>query len=279
MADVSSARGARRGVASTCGRFVSSTLSRSSSGGSFATRLRGRFVKGVEQCKPGGRFARWRRRSVIGCRCVRRWLARRRARSAARPARATRLPTASRCWSAQAQPAPGAARSVRCCRPRSERRDCHRENRTASSRRSQARRAPRQIPAIAPAGWRRLPSNRLASRAICRRCRSAGPKVFSASAAASAAPNSRTPAGLAHRIRLPSAVHSHAGRGLARVGRQSRIARARAPEIPHPSSQLHDRPASKSAAKNQTASRESSLSQAGSGRSTARPGPHVQSGG
>ena len=89
---------------------------------------------------------------------VRRWLARRRARSAARPARATRLPTASRCWSAQAQPAPGAARSVRCCLPRSGRRDCHRENRTAGSRRSQARRAPRQSPAIAPAGWRRLPA-------------------------------------------------------------------------------------------------------------------------
>ena len=60
-----------------------------------------------------------------------------------------------------------------------------------------------------------LASNRPASRATCRRCRSAGPKVFSARAAALAAPNRRAPAGLAHRIRLPSAVHSQAGRRLA----------------------------------------------------------------
>ena len=113
------------------------------------------------------------------------------------------------------QPAPVAARSARCCRRRSERRGCHRENRTAKQ--PQVASMPGAAPNPCNRSSRMAPfaSSRPASRAICRRCRSAGPKVFSARAAALAAPNRRAPAGLAHRIRVPSAVHSQAGRRLA----------------------------------------------------------------
>ena len=203
---------------------------------------------------------------------LRRWLARRRARSAAKPARALRFPTAPRCGAAQAQSAPAAARSVRCCLPRSGRRDCHRQNRTAGSRRSQARRAPRRNPAIAPAGWRRLPAIGLRAARSDAGAGRPGRRFF-------------RPA-LLHRPHQTSACRPHWPTGFfcrrpsttmqaAGSSRRPSVAdrRPRAPEIPHLPSRLHDRPAPKAAAKNQTA-QGIAVSQAGDGRSTARPGLH-----
>ena len=60
-----------------------------------------------------------------------------------------------------------------------------------------------------------LAGNWLASRAAWRRCGSAGPKFLAASSVLSLAPNTAARRGLAHRMRLPSADHSHAGRALA----------------------------------------------------------------
>ena len=113
-----------------------------------------------------------------------------------------------------------------CCRRRSECRGCHRENRAAKQ--PQVASMPGAAPNPCKRSSRIAPfaGNRPASRAICRRCGSAGPKIFSASAAALAAPNRRAPTGLAHRIRVPSVDHSHAGRAARRVYRQSRIAEA-----------------------------------------------------
>jgi len=183
---------------------------------------------------------------------LRRWLARRRARSAAKPARALRFPTAPRCGAAQAQSAPAAARSVRCCLPRSGRRDCHRQNRTAGSRRSQARRAPRQNPATAPAGWHRLPAIGLRAARSDAGAGRPGRRFF-------------RPA-LRHRPHQTSACRPHWPTGFAcrrpstamRAGGLSRRppvanGRPRTPEIPHHSSRLRDRPASKFGRQNRTA--------------------------
>ena len=151
--------------------------------------------------------------------------------------------------------APVAARSARCCRRRSERRGCHWESRTASSRRSQARRAPRQILASAPAGSRRWRA------AVLRAARSA----------AGAGPPARRffRQGLRQWLRRtggrrpdwPTGSAGHRPSTTRRAGgspRRPPIADRRAPatEIPHPASQLHDRPALKSAAKTPKALRE-----------------------
>ena len=192
----------------------------------------GRFGKRIEQCKPGGRFARWRRRwssaadcgatacsttGALGCKTgsdrlgsdetapTMWWLA------------ASRRRTAS---------APVAARSARCCRRRSERRGCHRENRTAKQ--PQVASPPGAAPNPCKRSSRMAPfaGNRLASRAICRRCRSAGPKVFSARAAASAAPNSAGAGRIGPQDLLAVGRPQPCGQAARRVGRQSRIARA-----------------------------------------------------
>jgi len=76
------------------------------------------------------------------------------------------------------------------------------------------------MPGVAPKPCNRssrtapFASRRPARRATCRRCGSAGPKVFLASALLLSAPNTRAPTGLAHRIRVPSVDHSHAGMRL-----------------------------------------------------------------
>ena len=152
---------------------------------------------------------------------------------------------ASRRW---AVPAPVAARSARCCRRRSERRGCHRESRTASSRRSQARRAPRQIPASAPAGWRRP--------------RAAGLRAARPAAGAGRPARRFFRQGLRHWLRRTAGRRPDWPTGSA-CRRRSTARRAGgsphrppiadrsrpATEIPHPSSQPHDRPASGSAAR------------------------------
>ena len=96
-------------------------------------------------------------------------------------------------------------------------------------------------------------SSRPASRATCRRCRSAGPKVFSARAAALAAPNSAGAGRIGPQDPRAVGGPQPGGQAARRIGRQSRIARAPATEIPHPSSQPLDRPASGSAARMPTA--------------------------
>ena len=167
---------------------------------------------------------------------VRRWLARRRACSAAKPARARDF---------QRRLAVG-----RCRRsPRRERRDqCDVAGRDQNAVTAIGKIEPQAAAGRKPAGRRAKALQSLQpDGAACRQpgCEprdlppvpSAGPKVFSASAAASAAPNIRTPAALAHRIvcRRPSTA-TRAGGSSRRPPVADR--RARAPEIPHLPSRL-----------------------------------------
>ena len=83
-----------------------------------------------------------------------------------------------------------------------------------AARRSRARRARRQNLATAPAGPRRSPAAGPRAARPAADADRPGRNALPASACALAAPNTRAPTGLAHRIRVPSVDHSHAGRAL-----------------------------------------------------------------
>ena len=168
--------------------------------------------------------------------------ARRGARSAAKPARALRCPTAPRCGAAQASP-----RRTRCDQCDVAGRD--QDAVTAigkveprGSRRSRASRGcAKSLQSLQPD--RAACRNRPESRAICRRCRSAGPKVFPASAAArprqTAGCRPDWPTGSGCRRRSTA---MRAGGSWRRPPVADRSGQA--PEIPHRSIANMDRPAS-----------------------------------
>ena len=99
-------------------------------------------------------------------------------------------------------------------RRRSECRGCRRRNRAARSRRSRACRAAAPKPRSRSSRTAPFAGRRPASCATCRRCGSAGPNIFSRERRAVGRAEQRAPTGLAHRIRVPSVDHSHAGRAL-----------------------------------------------------------------
>ena len=264
--------------------LISSTLSRSSSAALRRLHRRRRLAasvrKGVEQREPGRRLARWRRLFVIGCRWCgggfRAWRARRRGRLG-------RCGVQRRLAAGGAGAARAGSGAISAMLPAAIRTPwlpsakSNREQPQVASTPGAAPKPCSRSSRIAP-----LAGNRPASRAICRRCGSAGPKVFA---------GKRCGIGRAeHPRRRPDWPTGSACRRpttAMRAGRSSRgppaaDRRPLAPEIPHHSSRLHDRPASKFGRQNRTAPRELTDRQYRKrGAAGPRPGrgPHAQSGG